>query len=258
MVADLRSEEPLFPTLEGVTSAGQLQGLVLGDLSDFFNPFLLQFMEGSLRSDAEVTVVRHPPEVIGVSLYHPAVRLVSIFTRSPSVAASLLEGRADVDVFSELSLAPGAETYHIYAAELPTGPAHHRFTHAVREVQPSDRPALLALFRELYGRADEAWFRPIPPLPEKGFAVEVDGRLAGAAWVSVAAEHARWHSLSVRARYRRLGIGRDLWYARALWAREQGARTAIAEISEHSLASQAVATSAGMRRVGEMYRLHRP
>ena len=257
MIADPRTEEPRVPTRERITSAEQLPGWVLGDLSDFFNPFLLQFMEGSLRSGAEVTVLRDPTQVTR-DFALPCGGAPSIHLHPVVGAASLLEGRAGVDAFSELSLAPGAETYHIYAGELPTGPGIHRFAHAVREVRPSDRPALLALFRELYGRADEAWFQPIPPLPEKGFAVEVDGRLAGAAWVSVAAEHARWHSLSVRARYRRLGIGRDLWYARALWAREQGARTAIAEISEHSLASQAVATSAGMRRVGEMYRLHRP
>lgn len=251
-------EPPVAPPLERLTSRDQVAGLALGDISDHFEPFLPQFMEGTLRAGGEVILWRGPSQVEGVLLYHAAERLVSVFTRSPSVALSLLEGRSGVDVFSELPLAPGFEVYHLYAADLSSWDPSHRFSHPVRTVRAEDGPTLLSMFREVYGRVDEGWFRPIPPPPEKGFAVEVDGRLAGAAWVSVAEGHARLHSLSVRPRYRLLGIGTDLWYARMLWARDQGARTALAEISEHARASQAIAAAGGMHRVGQMYRTHRP
>jgi ribosomal protein S18 acetylase RimI-like enzyme len=244
--------------LEVIPSVEAVQAVELPDLSDFFNPFLPSFMEATCRIGGEVVVARGPAGVEGCSLYHPAEQLVSLFTRSPAVAMSLLERRSRVDVFSEFPLGPGGEVFYVYQADLGAGAAGHRFAHSVREVRSEDRGALISLLRELYGRVDEAWFCPVPPPPEKGFVIEVDGRIAGAGWVSLVGRHARFHTLSVRPRYRRLGVGTDLWHARAQYARARGAREALMEVSENNIASQAIATAGGMRRVGQMFRAYRP
>ncbi|HTS32957.1 MAG TPA: GNAT family N-acetyltransferase [Thermoplasmata archaeon] len=245
-------------TLQLIPSVEAVRAVELPDLSDFFNPFLRSFMEATCRVGGEVVVARGPTGVEGCSLYHPAEQLVSLFTRRPAVAMSLLERRSRVEVFSELPLGPGAEVYYVYEADLGASGASHRFAHTVREVRPEDRAPLLSLLRELYGRVDEEWFRPIPAPPEKGFAIEVDGRIAGAGWVSLVGGHARFHTLSVRPRCRRLGVGTDLWHARAQYARARGAQKALMEVSENNRASQAIATAGGMRRVGQMYRAYRP
>jgi GNAT superfamily N-acetyltransferase len=241
-----------------VTSVDDLRGAEVADLSEFFNPFLERFVVATFGSGGEVTVSREGSTVDGLSLFQPSERIVSLFTRSPTVAHALLDGRTGVDVFSELSLAPEGEVYHVYAATLPAEMVPHRFAHPIREARPGDRGSLLGLLQEVYGQVDEGWFRPIPEPPEKGFVAEVDGRIVGAAWVQVVGRYARLHTLTVRAPYRHLGIGTDLWYARMLWAHAQEAREVIAEISEHRTASQAIAAAGGMRRVGRMYRFTRP
>jgi GNAT superfamily N-acetyltransferase len=244
--------------IDPVLSTEEVQQTDLGGLSHFFDRFLPQFAEGTLGVGGEVRVARGPRGVDGVSLFHDVERVLTIFARDAATAAALLAGRDRVDVFSEFALAAPTETYQVLTADLPPEPSPHRFRHPVRQLRSADRPGVVALMAEVYGRVDERWFRPIPPPPEKGFVVEVDGEVVGAAWASVAGGAARFHSLSVRPRFRRLGIGTDLWHARALWARDRGARHLITEISEHNQPSLAISSRAGMRRVGEMYRFHRP
>ena len=107
--------------------------------------------------------------------------------------------------------------------------------------------------REVYGVVNERWFDGPPNPSEAGFLAEVDGRLAGIGWVSKVHGHARIHSLTVRAPYRRVGIGTDLLFARLLWAHRTGASEVLSEISALNLGSQTIAARGGMRRVGQIY-----
>jgi GNAT superfamily N-acetyltransferase len=111
---------------------------------------------------------------------------------------------------------------------------------------------------EVYGRFNERWLEFDEGSGEKCFVSEFEGRIVGTAWVTVVGSRARFHSVSVSPRYRRLGIGSDLWEARRVWAQRSGVQRALAEIASKNLPSQAVAMRGGMRRMGETYLYQRP
>jgi GNAT superfamily N-acetyltransferase len=230
----------------------------LGDLSDFFNPFLSYFVRAALRGRGEVWVSRSGPTVDGLLLYNEVERVGTIFTRAPAVAHTLFGLKDHVALFSDFPLAARTELYHVYRVKMAGESMPHRFTHPVRLARNRDQPAIMGMMREMYGRIDTSWLPILPSEEEKCLLVEVAGEIVGVGWVTVVEGHGRLHSLSVRPHYRRMGIGTDLWHARMLWARRAGAREVLSEIADQNVASQAIAVAGGMQKVGRLFLSYRP
>ena len=230
----------------------------LGDLSDFFNPFIPHFITAALRSGGEVWASWAGSDIDGLLLYNEVERVGSVFTRHPAVAQALFETRDPVALFSDFPLTTRTETYHIFRTERSLPVDGHQFAHRVRLARPRDRPRIVQLMQEMYGRIDANWLPVLPSSEEKCLLVEVGNQVVGVGWVAVVNGHGRLHSLSVRPHYRRMGIGTDLWYARVLWAYRAGARDVLSEIADQNVASQAIATSAGMQKVGRLFLSYRP
>jgi GNAT superfamily N-acetyltransferase len=245
-----------FPRV--LTHLGELEGFTIGDLSDFFNPFLRHFMAEALRCGGELQVWTSGQKATGIFLYHPVENEASIFTRDREVAERFHAARERAAVFSEFELEPRSEVYHIYASDQPDWPSEHRFSHPVRVARTDDLPGVIELLREVYGRVDERWVTTYPSDREECFVVDGADELAGVGWASVVNGVGRLHSLTVRPRYRRSGVGRDLFYARMGWTRRAEARRVISEISEHNVASRGIAEAGGMRAIGKIYRSVRP
>jgi GNAT superfamily N-acetyltransferase len=246
------------PSIRALTRVDEVESLSLSDLSDFFNPFLAQFMRDALRAGGEVLVSIEGNTVRGIFTYDDVEQVASIFSRDRLVAETLSLQRHNIGIFSDFTFGPGAEVYHIFATELSEPSVPHRFAHRVRIADVDDRGSILELMREMYGRIREGWLRSIPREEEPCFVATVGPEIAGVGWASVANGHARLHALSVRPGYRRMGIGTDLLHARLLWAREAGARHAICEISEHNIPSRAIASAGGMRPIGQILYSRRP
>lgn len=244
--------------VKAIADPKEIDSLRIQDLSNFFNPFLSHFMREVLRCGGEVVVSKDGPEVDGIYLHNEVERVATIFSRSRSVAETLFRLKDHIVVFTELELQPGGEIFHILGVDIATWAPIHPFTHSVRIAHDGDREAILQLMEEQYGPVDPRWLTSKPPLEEKGFVVEVAGSVAGVGWVSIVDRQGRLHSLSVRPRYRGIGIGTDLWYARMLWSRDAGAVRIISEVSEHNLPSRSIAERGGMRNVGQMFLYHRP
>jgi len=244
------------PAAVGERATGRFV-LDLPDLSDWFNPFLPRFALDAERCGGEVRVMRDGERLVGLLVSDPVERIATVFTRSRAIAEKVVRSRGSYGVYCEFWLGPGGEVYDIFGARLDPERARIRFRHPVRELRDSDIPALLDLIREVEGPVNPRWFEGLPNANEAGFEVEVDGRLAGAAWVSRAGAHARLHSLAVRVPYRRLGIASDLLHARLLWAVRNGVTEAISEIAQPNFASQQVALRGGMHRRGQVY-FYRP
>jgi len=227
--------------------------LEVADLSPWFNSFLPYFVQEARRCGGEVRVVRDAGVVGGLVVSDPVERVASVFSRSRSIAEWFVRGRGPSGMYSDFSFEPRGEVFDIFVtppgAELPP----HRFRHPIRPVVADDLPAVLELMREVYGGVNARWFEGLEATPEAGFIAEAGGRPVGAGWVSVVRNHARLHSLAVRASHRRMGLGTDLLFARLLWARRAGAIDVLSEISERNAASRSIAVRAGMRRVGEIY-----
>jgi GNAT superfamily N-acetyltransferase len=235
----------------------EVDALPIGDLSDFFNPFLRRFSRDALSAGGEVFVSPAHGESRGLYTVDPVERVAAIFTREREIAETFFVLHDNLSVYSDFPLASAAETFDVLALEVPNWSPTHRFAHPVRMATAEDRPRLLQLLSELYGRIEESWLQAMPRDDEPCFVVEVGSELAGAGWASVVDGHARLHTLSVRPTYRRLGIGADLWHARILWSREVGAESVICEISTRNLPSRRIALSGGMRPVGRIYRSQR-
>jgi GNAT superfamily N-acetyltransferase len=241
---------PRVVAINTLAEAGQLK---FGDLSAYFNPFLDHFVREALRGKGEVWVAQEGSTVGGLLIYNVEEKVGSIFARHEAQADTLFALHDPAAIFSEFPLGAKPETYHVYAAELPSTRGPHRFAHKVRMAREEDQPSIVRMMREMYGGIDTSWLQTIPRGSERCFVVPVAGEIAGAGWVSVVNGHGRLHSLSVRPRYRRAGIGTDLWHARMMWAARAGARQVLSEISEHNVDSSAIATAGGMHRVGRLF-----
>ena len=241
-----------------IAGPDEARGLVLGDLSEFFNPFLDRFVRDAVRGRGEVWVSKRDDVTDGLLLFNALEKVGSIFTHDPTVAETLYRLKEGVALFSEFPLGAKPEMYHVLAAE-PAGESEpHRFAHIVRMARPAERPAIARILDEMYGPLDTSWLQATSGDGDRCFLVEVAGEIAGVGGVSVVGPYGRLHSLSVRPHFRRMRIGTDLWHARMLWARRAGVRRVLSEISEHNAASLAIARAGGMQRVGRMFLSHRP
>jgi len=223
------------------------------DLSTRFNPFLAHFAREAIRCGGDVRVVPGGGSIAGLIVSDPVERIASVFTRSPELAERCVRDRGTFGVYSEHPLEPAREALDLLHRSFGREPAEFRFRHPLRPYVREDLSAVLELMREVYGPVNERWYECLPNPSEAGFVSEVDGRLAGVAWVTYVPGHARLHSLTVRAPYRRVGIGTDLLFARLLWAYRSGAADVLSEVSASNAASQAIAGRAGMHRVGQIY-----
>ncbi len=236
----------------------EVDRLVLGDLSDWFNPFLPHFLRETLRARGEVLVARSGRETLGVLLVDPIERIGSLFARHPGAAAALYREHRPLPIFSEYLFEAPREPYEIFAGspgdEIDSTP----FAHPVRAATEADGSGLLHLMSEIYDPTNPAWMDPSPDGVERCFVAEAQGRLVGAAWIAVAGPVGRLHSLSVAPRFRSLGIGTVLWNARMLYALRRGVKTVLAEIAPGNAPSRAIALRGGMRPVGVTYLYERP
>lgn len=232
----------------------EVDALVLGDLSDFFNPFLRHFAREALRCGGEVRVLPPSGTVVGLYLYHPVEREGSVFTRDRRIAAAFRPSPGEAAVYADFDLAPGAEPFTIFGGPTSEGTPPHRYSHAVRLAAPSDRPAMTQLFREVYGEVDARWIDSAPGSREFALVVSVGPELAGVGWVTLADTAGRLHSLTVHPRYRRTGVGSDLVHARVAWLRENGVPEAISEIDDRNVASRRIAEAGGFVPRGRIFR----
>jgi ribosomal protein S18 acetylase RimI-like enzyme len=243
--------------MTSLRSVSDLDRLTIGDLSDWFNPFLEHFVRETVRSGGEVFLAIEGPVVQGIYLHDEAEGSASVFTRLPAVANAFYRLREGVGVYSEIPLGAPHENYDIFSRELTPDQPVPEFRHTVRGARPDDRSAIVELMTEVYGRFNPRWLDPWPPRSEKGYVVDVGGRVAGTAWLSTVAVHGRLHSLTVGPRFRRLGIGTDLLRARLMSARRSGVLRVVSEIPEHNAASRAIAAGEEMRPVGVLFRYDR-
>ncbi|MCI4326198.1 MAG: GNAT family N-acetyltransferase [Thermoplasmata archaeon] len=248
------TDSSVVPGIGRIGDPGEVEPAEFGHLSEFFDPFLVPFAIDTLRVGGEVWVSRSEVGIDGLFLYVASERFGSIFTLSPAIAEAFSTFHPGASIFSDFPFGPSSEVFGMYRASLDDSPDPHRYSHRVRAAEESDRDDVLGLMRNVHGVVDERWFASLLREGETCFVVDGASELAGTGWVSVAGRSARLHSLTVRPRYRRTGVGTDLWQARVAWARNAGARDVLTEISDHNLPSRAIAEAGGMRRVGEIYR----
>ena len=226
-------------------------------LSGWFEPFLDRFVAQAQRVGGQAVVAVEDGATVGLLLTDPEERTASLFARTAEVAAALRPLAGGVPTYEEADRPAPREEFVVYTVPLPP-PEPHRFRHPVRLLRADDADAVAALLAEVYGHAPRRWLEVAGDEGEVGLGTEVDGRLAGVAWVLAVGGTARLHGLTVRADRRRLGVGADLLHARLLYAAQRGAVSALSEIAVENTASRALAERSGARDAGRVYLYRSP
>lgn len=236
-----------------VGSVDEAMALRLPPLSEWFDPFLPQFLADAIRTGGTAEVAEVAGRPLGVYLSSPVEGIGSVFTPCRRVAARLLAHRPPGGVYSDRPWLRGGEPIAILAIGLGGWRPGRPFRHPVRLAGRGDLPRAAALMREVTGSVDDRWFATLPRPEEVGFLCEVGGRLAGMSWATVVGEHARGHSFMVHPRFRGLGIGTDLLQARTLWLQDRGVRQIVSEVYDGNVASLRATDRTGMAVVATMY-----
>ena len=239
---------------DALVEDGSIDLLELPSLSDWFDPFIRQFLRDALRCGGEGRMMRTGTAIEAVYLYHPVENEATVFARDPRWTRTVRAARPTRALYSDFDLDGSAEPYSIYAGA-PRNEPLLGLRHPIRVGGSGDREALLDLLRSVYDRVDPRWLDSRSSSAETCLVAEGSGELVGAAWATVRGSRARLHSLTVRLPYRNCGVGTDLFEARAAWLRTLGVDSLVSEIAESNRPSRAIAERAGLRVVGRMFRI---
>jgi ribosomal protein S18 acetylase RimI-like enzyme len=224
----------------------------------FFDPFLEYWAKEILEIGGEVHVSRASTDAItGVFMYERHEKTGTICTKSREVFNSFYKSKPLDSIFAELSTEHENEIYDIYAIDFENHPVAHGFSHEISVMEPEQTNEIERLLISTHQRINPNWVRVASRNGEKCFIVRLDDEIAGVGWLSFVNRIGRLHSLHVKPRYRGMGIGLDILYARLLWLKSKQARSAFSEISRSNTPSSKIALRGGMKVSGQVYRYFR-
>jgi ribosomal protein S18 acetylase RimI-like enzyme len=222
----------------------------------FFDPYLEYWTKEILEIGGEVYVSRTSTDdtISGIFLYEDYEKTGTICTRSREVFDYFYKSKPFGSIFAEMRTQHENETYDIYTIDLENPPTVHSFNHEISIMAEDQIDEVGRLMVSTNPGINKSWVGVAYRNGEKCFMVKLGNEIAGVAWLSIVNQIGRIHSLAVKPRFRRMGIGSDLLYARLLWLKSKHARSAFSEISRDNIPSSKIATKGGMRVSGQVYR----
>ena len=206
----------------------------------FFDPYLEYWEKETLEIAGEVHVSRTSAgDVSGIFLYDGHEKDGSIFTRSRDVFDYFYNLRPFKSIYAELPTERPKETYDIDTIDKDE-------IDEIRKFMLSTDP-----------RLNPKWVKVALNSKDKCVTVRLGDEIAGVGWLSLVNGVGRLHSLFVKPRFRKMGVGLDILFARLLWLRSKHARTAFSEISVNNLQSTKTSMKGGMKVSGHVYQYFR-
>ena len=216
----------------------------------FFDPYLEHYTREVLGVGGKIQIATSSERILGLFLYDEYEKTGSIYTRSKKILDYFRKLESSSFLFAEIDTSQIArEVYDIYMLNLE-GVSSHSFKYVVSTPKFDE---IERFMRFTHPNVNPLWSCVAISNGDKCFIVKLDGKCVGCAWVSLVNGIGRLHTLYVDPQYRRIGIGEDLLYARLLWLKFKGARSAFSEISENNIASAMVARKANMFSCGRVY-----
>jgi len=216
----------------------------------FFDPYLEHYTREVLGVGGKIQIATSSERILGLFLYDEYEKTGSIYTRSEKIFDYFRKLESSSFLFAEIDTSQLArEVFDIYMSNLE-GALSHSFKY---EVSTPRLDEIERFMRFTHPSVNPSWPRVALNNGDRCFVVKLDGKCVGCAWVSLVNGIGRLHTLFVDPRYRRIGIGEDLLYARLLWLRLKGAKLAFSEISGDNIASAMVARKANMFSCGRVY-----
>jgi hypothetical protein len=220
----------------------------------FFDPHLRYFIDQTLEIGGDVYLVGLPEgPAQGVFIYDGAEKIGTIYTRSQSVFDSLYSLKQSKYLFAEMNAERDREIFDIYCTDLKSLDSAHRFGHEVAIAKEEDTDEVERYMSLTHPGINKGWVRVALRSRDRCFVIRLKNEIAGLGWVSFVNDVGRLHSLHVLPQFRRIGLGEDILFARLLWLKSRGARSAYAEISRLNPSSSRIAMKGGMRVTGQVF-----
>ena len=220
----------------------------------FFQPYLEYWIKETLEIGGEAYVCNATAgNCSGLFLYDVYEKAGSIFTRSKEVFDYFHALKPFKSIYAELETEHPKEIYDIHTIDLESNSLDHKFSHTVSVVDGGQIEKIRQFMLSTHPGTNPRWIDVALRNGDKCFTVRLGDEIAGVGWLSLVNEIGRLHSLFVRPRFRKIGVGLDILFARLLWLKSKHARIAFSEISVNSLQSSKIALKAGMKVSGQVY-----
>jgi len=189
----------------------------------------------------------------GLFLYDHYEKAGSIFTLSREVFDYFYRLKPFKSIYAELHTEHPKEIYDIHTTDLENNSLDHKFSHAVSVADREQIEEIRQFMLSTHPGTNPRWIDVALRNGDTCVIVRLGDEIAGVGWLSLVNGIGRLHSLFVKPRFRKMGIGLDILFARLLWLRSKQARMAFSEISVNSLQSSKTALKGGMKVSGQVY-----
>ena len=220
----------------------------------YFQPYLEYWIKETLEIGGEAYVSETADgEGSGLFLYDDYEKAGSIFTRSREVFDYFYKLKPFKSIYAELQTEHPKEVYDIHTIDLENSSLEHTFSHAVSVADMEQIKEIQQFMLSTHPGTNPRWLDVALRNGDRCVTVRFGDEIAGVGWLSLVNGIGRLHSLFVRPRFRRIGVGLDILFARLLWLKSKSARLALSEISVNNLESSRISTRGGMKVSGQVY-----
>jgi hypothetical protein len=224
----------------------------------FFQPYLEYWIKETLEIGGEAYVSETAAgNGSGLFLYDGYEKAGSIFTRSREVFDYFYKLRPFKSIYAELQTEHPKEIYDIHTVDLENNSLDHTFSHAISVAEREHIEEIRQFMLSTHPSTNPKWIEVALKNGDKCVTVRLGDEIAGVGWLSLVNEIGRLHSLFVKPRFRKIGVGLDILFARLLWLKSKNARRALSEISVNNLQSSRVSIRGGMKVSGQVYQYFR-
>ncbi len=159
-------------------------------------------------------------------------------------------------IYAELQTEYPKEIYDIFTKDLENS-LDHTFSHAISVAHIEQVEELRQFMLSTHPGTNPRWIDVALRNGDKCVTVRLGDEIAGVGWLSLVNGIGRLHSLFVKPRFRKIGVGLDILFARLLWLKSKHARIALSEISVNNLQSSGISVRGGMKVSGQVYQYFR-
>jgi len=232
--------------------------LVFPNGFSFFQPYLEYWIKETLEIGGEAYVSEtEAGNGSGLFLYDDYEKAGSIFTRSREVFDYFYKLRPFKSIYAELQTEHPKEIYDIHTVDLENNALDHTFSHAISVADIEQIEEIRQFMLSTHPGTNPRWIDVALTNGDRCVTVRLGDEIAGVGWLSLVNGIGRLHSLFVKPRFRKLGAGLDILFARLLWLKSKHARMAFSEISVNNLQSSGISVRGGMKVSGQVYQYFR-
>ncbi len=192
----------------------------------------------------------------GLFLYDDYEKAGSIFTRSREAFDYFYKLKPFKSIYAELQTEYPKEIYDIFTKDLENS-LDHTFSHAISVADGQQIEEIRQFMLSTHPGTNPRWIDVAFRNGDRCATVRLGDEIAGLGWLSLVNGIGRLHSLFVKPRFRKIGVGLDILFARLLWLKSKHARIALSEISVNNLQSSGISVRGGMKVSGQVYQYFR-